>query len=244
MQQQKFTPRPTTILSDFRYDAPRTEQPVEGAKYPATWMWATSASGAIHFKVNDGVYGKDDPNQKYKEVEMGHHDRGVLFNLMEEACRNPDFTKAQYKVRKRTFGAGGRMNDQPSTLAAFAVIRKDGKIYVTYSRSVYKVTFAFTSPFESELTLLDANGQPSPDSAGILSRMYCKSFVDYSRKFLDEYEWNNYKPRERKDNNGGGYNNNNNNYGGGRNGNQSYGGNNNGGGNSAPANDFDDDIDF
>ena len=135
-------------------------------------------------------------------------------------------------------------------MATFTVKRSsDGKILVGYTKGTYKVLFPFTSPFESTIMVSTEGGEPREDH-GLMSRVYCKAFIDFSRKFLDEYEFANYKPREKKDGGNGGGN------GGGQRqgGNQSWGGNNgggnsNGGGNgggaqrSAPA-DFDDDIDF
>ncbi|AEV89504.1 hypothetical protein OBP_067 [Pseudomonas phage OBP] len=254
-----FVRRPQTMFNDFRYPMPKSDKPVEGAKYPATWTWELGLSGQIFMKINDGVWGKDDKNAKSKEVELSWADRNALLNLMEEACNNPNFGKAQYVVRKVTFGNGGRMNDHPSTMGTFTVIRDgQGKIHVGYTKGTYKVMFPFTSPYDS-IILVSKDGESVEDN-GLMSRVYCKAFINFSRKYLDQYEWDNFKPREKK---GGDNNGNNNNRGGGNN---SWGGNNNSGGNGggnsgwggnnsnsgggqqtqqrqAPA-DFDDDIDF
>lgn len=260
MEQKNFQRRPQTILNDFRYPMPKSDKPVDGAKYPATWFWDIGLNGAIYFKVNDGHYGQDDKNAKSKEVELSVFDRNALFELMENAIRDPNFTKAQYHVKKITFGSGGRLNDHPSTLGTFTVIRDgDGRIAVGYSKGTYKVMFPFTSPYES--TILVSNGGEPYEDRGLMSRVYAKAFIDFSRKFLDQAEWDAYKPREKKDNNGGGnrgngggnsWGGNNNNNGGGNRGN--WNNNNNSGGNgggngggqqqrSAPADDFED-IDF
>ncbi|UQT03434.1 hypothetical protein YUBABA_02320 [Serratia phage vB_SmaM-Yubaba] len=254
-QQQNFVRRPQTMFNDFRYPMPTSDKPVEGAKYPARWVWDFGLNGNIYFKVNDGIWGKDDRNAKSKEVELSVFDRGALLNLMENAINDPNFTKAQYHVKKVQFGSGGRLNDHPSTLGTFTVIRdQHGRILVGYSKGTYKVMFPFTSPYESTILVSSNGGEPTEDR-GLMSRVYCKAFIDFSRKFMDQYEWDNYKPKEKKgeNNNGGGR----------QGGGNSWGGNNQGGGNnnswggnggnsnqssgqtrSAPANDFDDDIDF
>lgn len=259
---QTFARRPQTMFNDFRYPMPKSDKPVEGAKYPATWTWELGLSGQVFFKVNDGVWGKDDRNAKSKEAELSWADRNALLNLMEEAINNVNFDKAQYVVRKVTFGAGGKMNDHPSTLATFTIKRdSNGRLLVGYSKGTYKVMFPFTSPYDS-IILVSTGGEPKEDS-GLMSRVYAKAFIDFSRKFLDTYEWDNFKPREKKgdNNNGGGGNNFNRGNGGGNN-NSGWGGNNNNGGgnnsgwggnnnNSGGGNqqqsrsmDFDDDIEF
>ncbi|WNV45872.1 hypothetical protein [Aeromonas phage AerS_266] len=229
---REFQRRPGSMLNDYRYPMPMSEQPVEGAKYPARWTYELGLDGKIYFKVNDGVYGKDDRNAKLKEVALSAMDRNSLFNLMREACDNKDFTKAQYHVKQVTFGNGGRLNDHPSTLGIFTVVRNpEGKISVGYSKGTYKVMFHFNSPFES-IILVQKDGEPQEDK-GLMSRVYCKAFIEFSAKILDKYEIENYKPREKKDanNNGGGNNNNN--------------GGNRSGGSQPPANSSDfDDVDF
>lgn len=261
MEQKQFARRPQTMLNDFRYPMPKSDKPVDGAKYPATWFWDIGLNGAIFFKVNDGHYGQDDKNAKSKEVELSAFDRNALLNLMENAINDPNFGKAQYHVKKTVFGQGGRMNDHPSTLGTFTIIRDgEGRIAVGYSKGTYKVMFPFTSPFDSVILVSDG-GEPR-ENPGLMSRVYCKAFIDFSRKFLDQAEWDAYKPREKKENNGGngGGNRNNNSWGGGNNNNNgggnrnnnSWGGNDGGnsGGNSggqqtrsAPPTDFED-IDF
>lgn len=248
--QQQFARRPQTMFNDYRYPMPKSDKPVEGAKYQARWTWEFSATGsATFFKVNDGIFGKDDRNAKSKEVELSVFDRNALFNLMEEACDNPSFTKAQYHVKKIMFGNQGRLNDHPSTLGTFTVIRdSEGKIHVGYTKGTYKVMFPFTSPFESTIMVSTDGGEPREDR-GLMSRVYCKAFIKFSRKFLDQYEWENYKPKEKKDNGGNGNGGNRGNSWGGNNNNNNGGGNGgnwNGGGQrqqSAPSMDFDD-IEF
>lgn len=241
MDNNNIQRRPQTMLNDFRYPMPTSDKPVDGAKHPARWMWDLGLNSVVYFKINDGHYGSSDQNAKSKEVEMSAMDRGALFNLIENACNDVNFTKGQYVVKKKQFGGQGRMNDHASTLGTFTVIRdSEGMIKIGFTKGTYKVMFPFVSPFESVI-LLNVNGEVKEDR-GFMSRMYAKAFIDFSRKFLDEYEWNNFKPRPPKD--GGG---NNNRSGGGNN----WGGNNNNnnGGQQqqqtrqAPM-DFDEEIDF
>lgn len=258
--QDQVQRRPQTVFNDFRYPMPKSDKPVEGAKHPARWTWECGLNGNIYFKVNDGIWGRDDKNAKNKEVELSWADRGALFGLMEEAINNPNFTKSQYHVKKTVFGGSGRLNDHPSTLATFTIMRdSEGRILVGYTKGTYKVMFPFTSPYDSIIMIASGEGEPREDR-GLMSRVYCKAFLDFSKRFLDDYEFNNFKPREKKGENGG-----NNNGGGNRGGNNWGGGNNNtggnqgggsnwngnGGGNSgggqtrqAPPQDFADDIDF
>lgn len=255
--QDQVQRRPQTMFNDFRYPMPKSDKPVEGAKHPARWTWECGLNSTIYFKVNDGVWGRDDKNAKSKEVEMSVYDRGALFGLMEEAINNPNFSKSQYHVKKTVFGSNGRMNEHPSTLATFTVIRDgEGRIMVGYTKGTYKVMFPFISPFDSIIMIATDGGEPREDR-GLMSRCYAKAFIDHSKKFLDEYEWQNYKPREKKgENSGGGNRGGNNNWGGNNNSNGNQGGGNsgwngNGGGNQgggqqtrqAPP-DFDDNIDF
>lgn len=229
---QPFARRPDTMFSDYRYPMPASAQPVEGAKYPARWTWSFGAGGKVYFKVNDGVFGKDDRNAKLKEVHLSNMDRNALLNLMQNAIDDPNFTTAQYHVKQTIFGNGGRLNDHPSTLGTFTIVRtKEGIINVGYSKGTYKVLFEFRSPYDSVI-LIKRDGEAVEDH-GLMSRVYVKAFIDYSRKFCDQMEWEGYTPRERKDSNGGG-NNNNNNWGG--NNNNSSGGNNNWGGNNGGGN--------
>lgn len=256
---KEFARRPQSIFNDYRYPMPTSDKPVEGAKYPARWTWELGLSGQIFFKVNDGVWGKDDRNAKSKEVELSNFDRNAILNLMQNAIDDVNFTKAQYVVKKITFG-NGKLNDFASVMATFTIIRdQEGKILVGYTKGTYKVMFPFTSPYESTILVAQNGGEPQ-EAKGLMSRVYCKAFIDYSRKFLDQYEYENYKPKEKKDNggngggNGGGFqrggNGGGNSWGGGNNSNgggNSWGGNNGGGQQrqqqSAPAQDFDD-IDF
>lgn len=233
MAQETFARRPQTMFNDFRYPMPVTDKPVDGAKYPARWSWEEGLDGKIYFKVVDGIWGAEDKNAKSKEVEMCAMDRNSLFNLMKEACDNTNFTKAQYNVKRRTFGSGGRLNDHPSVLATFTVVRtQEGKIAVAYRKGTYQVTFPFVAPFESTI-VIPSDGEPKEDH-GLMSRVYCIAFIDFCAKFLDDYEFTHYKPRERKDGNGNGGNRTNNN----------SSNNNNNGSRQAPPNDFDIDIDF
>ncbi|QBZ70593.1 hypothetical protein pETSU_012 [Edwardsiella phage pEt-SU] len=256
---KEFARRPQSIFNDYRYPMPTSDKPVEGAKYPARWTWELGLSGQIFFKVNDGVWGKDDRNAKSKEVELSNFDRNAILNLMQNAIDDVNFTKAQYVVKKITFG-NGKLNDFPSVMATFTIIRdSEGKIHVGYTKGTYKVMFPFTSPYESTILVAQNGGEPT-EAKGLMSRVFCKAFIDYSRKFLDQYEYENYKPKEKKENGGnggGGFqrggNGGGNSWGGGNNNNSGggnswggNGGNSNGGGQQRQASvpDFAEDIDF
>ena len=199
-QQQAFQRRTPILLSDYRYPSPMSREPVDGAKYPARWTWEQGLDGKIYFKVNDGVFGKDDRNAKMKEVEMSVYDRGALFELMKDACDNANFTKTQYHVKKVTFGAGGRLNEHASTLGIFTVMRsQEGRISVGYTKGTYKVMFDFKSPFES-MIMVAKDGEPRED-AGLMSRVFCKSFINFCGPYLDKLEVEGYKPRIKNESN-------------------------------------------
>lgn len=205
MSELQFKRRAPSILSDYRYPSPMSREPVDGAKYPARWTWEQGLDGKIYFKVNDGVFGKDDRNAKMKEVEMSVYDRGALFELMKDACDNANFTKTQYHVKKVTFGAGGRLNEHASTLGIFTVMRsQEGRISVGYTKGTYKVMFDFKSPFES-MIMVAKDGEPRED-AGLMSRVFCKSFINFCGPYLDKLEVEGYKPRIKNEgnNNSGG----------------------------------------
>lgn len=241
-QQQVFQRRTPILLSDYRYPSPMSREPVDGAKYPARWTWEQGLDGKIYFKVNDGVFGKDDRNAKMKEVEMSVYDRGALFELMKDACDNANFTKTQYHVKKVTFGAGGRLNEHASTLGIFTVMRsQEGRISVGYTKGTYKVMFDFKSPFES-MIMVAKDGEPRED-AGLMSRVFCKSFINFCGPYLDKLEVEGYKPRIKNESN--------NNSGGnsGWNGNGGNNWNGNGGGSNSSQRkpdptSFDDDLEF
>ena len=197
-QPQAFQRRASLISNDYRYPAPMSREPVEGAKYPARWTWEQGLDGKIYFKVNDGVFGKDDRNAKMKEVEMSSMDRGALLELMRNACDDPNFTKTQYHVKKVTFGAGGRLNEHPSTLGIFTVMRsQDGRISVGYTKGSYKVMFDFKSPFES-MIMVAKDGEPREDP-GLMSRVFCKAFINFYLPYLNELEISGYKPRTKNE---------------------------------------------
>ena len=246
-QPQAFQRRPSLISNDYRYPAPMSREPVDGAKYPARWTWEQGLDGKIYFKVNDGVFGKDDRNAKLKEVEMSAMDRGALLELMRNACDDPNFTKTQYHVKKVTFGAGGRLNEHPSTLGIFTVMRsQDGRISVGYTKGSYKVMFDFKSPFES-MMMVAKDGEPRED-AGLMSRVFCKAFINFHLPYLNELEIKEYRPRTKNEVSSAGSGQNNWNNDRARNNNNSGWGGNSGNSNSQrkpdPSSFEDDEIDF
>lgn len=243
---EQFLRRPETILNDFKYPMPTAIKPRDGQKYPSTWVWDIAAKGnKVFFKINDGVYGKDDPNKKLKEVELKAHHRNALLNVIDEAITNPNFGSSQYDVKDKLYNRQtGRFNDTLSVLATFTVIRgKRGEIRVHYKRSTYEETFALSTEYIAIRTR-NEEGVFVPDP-GLSSRAYARYFVDFSRKFLDIEEWNRYsrKPKDDSGDSGdnqysGGGNRGNSNGGGG--GNNDYTGNNQ----SASSGDIDFDEDF
>lgn len=246
MSELQFKRRAPSILSDYRYPSPMSREPVDGAKYPARWTWEQGLDGKIYFKVNDGVFGKDDRNAKMKEVEMSVYDRGALFELMKDACDNANFTKTQYHVKKVTFGAGGRLNEHASTLGIFTVMRsQEGRISVGYTKGTYKVMFDFKSPFDS-MIMVAKDGEPRED-AGLMSRVFCKAFINFCGPYLDKLEIEGYKPRIKNESNDSS--DSNNGWNGNRRGNSGNNWNGNGGGNNSSQRkpdptSFDDDLEF
>ena len=241
-EQSKFPRRPATIFNDFKFDMPKTTKPVEGAKFPATWTWEIGTTGKIMFKVNDGIFGRDDRNAKNKEIELSVFNRNQLLFVLEQAATDKEFKSTQVIVRDRIWNNQmNRMNDTPSVIATFTVARnKNGEIKVNYVRGSYEVTFNMTSSLMQMKSKNSESGEVE-ENAGLASRAYTFTFVQFSRKFLDNEEWNRYSREPKKGNGNGGGNRN-----GGGNNNWN---NNNGGGNSSSnqpsQKDFEDeDFDF
>lgn len=223
-EQSQFPRRPATLFNDFKFDMPKSLKPVDGAKFPATWTWEISLSGTPSFKVNDGIYGKDDKNARNKEVPLSAIKRNELLYVLKESINNPLFTSAQVVILDTLWNnSTGKFNTELSTLATFTIKKTaDGEILVHFVRGTYEVTFSFTDP-KLQIKTKDANGNIAIDK-GLASRAYVDSFVLFSSKFLDNEEWARYT-REAKGgkggNGGGGQGNGGNNHQGGGGGNQS-----------------------
>lgn len=214
MSSQQFATRPITIFRDFNSPMPKSTQPVEGAKGKATWEWQFGVdNNKIFFKVNDGLYGAADKNARNKEVELNFADRNDLLNLLLLAVEQPNFTQAQHIVKKKQWNNQiKRFNDEPTTLCTFTVRKNPkGLITVVYARGTYKVEFAMINP-NSEILVKTESGEIERDLR-LMSASYVRSFVNFSSKFLDPHEWDNYKAPEKKENQGrsNNYNNNQNN---------------------------------
>lgn len=234
MQQQQFPRRPQTIFNDFKYDMPKSTKPVEGAKFPATWMWEIGNNGKIYFKVNDGIYGQNDQNAKNKEVELTFIQRNQLFFILEEAVRDKDFTSSQVIISKQQWNrAANRMNDEPSVQATFTIVRtKEGEIRINFARGTYELMFVMN---DNKLIVRSKDVDGVKENVGLASRAYVSAFVRFSQKFLDAEEWNRYT-RETKESKSGGA--------GGGNNNRYQNNNSTGGGSNNAPKDFDDDIDM
>lgn len=198
-EQSKFPRRPSTIFNDFKYPMPRSTKPVEGAKFPAIWMWEIGLNGKIFFKVRDGLEGSDDRNAKNKEVELTFSQRNSLLFTLQEAVSNPEFQSAQVQVKKRLYNPQTkRFNDDPSILATFTVIRtKSGEIKVHFARGSYELVFNMNDEL---LSMRTKNMEGSmEDNVGLASRAYTSSFIKFSEKFLDIEEWNRYSRETKND---------------------------------------------
>lgn len=195
---QQFAQRPKSIFNDFKYDMPKSTAPVQGAKFPATWTWELGTTGKIFFKVNDGIWGKDDPNAKNKEVELECFHRDALLEVIERAARDENFKGKQVTIKKQLFNPQtNRPNETPSVIATFTVAKDSkGVIKVNYARGSYEVMFNLITD-KLEIKGKDESGQVVVDY-GLSSGVYAISFVNFSRKFLGEYEWTNYKRPEPK----------------------------------------------
>lgn len=190
--------RPATIFNDFRYPMPQTAKPVEGAQWPAQWSWELSVDGSkVFFKIRDGIFGKDDPNAKLKEIELNIFERNALLFYLEEAVSNPNFSSVQYPVRQKRYNqSSGGYDREPSTVAMFTIIRrKAGDIRVHYRRSTYEVTFLMSSDL-IRASVRNESGEYIED-IGLSSRAYTRAFITASLG-LNEKEINNYRRKEKE----------------------------------------------
>lgn len=236
MSQPYTSARLKTPLNDFYYPHPTTKGPVEGAKWPGQMVWELTSNGRVLFKADDKVYNPNDQNAyKKKECEMTYLDRNYIFDLLLDAANNPDFTRAQYTIKRRGFvrtGGVSKLSDAPVAQGQFTIIRdQDGVISLGYTRGDYKILFVFTTPGANECRW-HINGE-WVEKAGLSSQTWVRSYVKSVRNMLDQKEMEIYQPPKPKNNNGGGNNNKGDNY-----------SNNNGGGNNNNFDDEDFDIDF
>lgn len=198
----KFTPRKKMFLNDWRQPHPSTEKPLEGAKFPAQFMWEITNAGKIVFKVNDGIFKEGGGGKNnHKEVEMGAYDRGILFETIAEAANSPDFTSKQYTIRKHDFvftGGQSRMSESPVTKGVFTIKRdENGVISLTYSRGDYKATCLFKGPNSNTITMRGPDGTVVEDK-GFMSRMAARRWVKFHEPILDRMEQDGWEPPKPK----------------------------------------------
>lgn len=194
--QPQFTPRKKLFLNDWRQPHPTSEAPLEGAKFPAQFLWELTNAGKVVFKINDGIW-KEGAKTTHKEVEMGAYQRGILFNSLLEAANNPEFTIKQYIIKKPGFvrtGGQSRMSDQPITHGTFTIKRDDrGVITLGYSKGDYKTTTSFRGPNNDVIMMRNEAGELVED-IGFMSRMYLRSWVDFHKRVLDRMELDGWTP--------------------------------------------------
>lgn len=196
-----FKPRKKTLLTDYRQPHPVSTAPVEGAKYPAQLMWDQANNGKITLKVNDGVY-KEGAKSTHKEVDMDYSHRGVLFEALEEACRDPNFGTKQIPVQWKQFvftGGSGRQSDSPVIQVILTISRdKAGCISMGWSKGDYKVQFKFKGPKDTTVYIKNAEGVREEDH-GIMSRWSVRAWIAFHRPMLDRMERDAWEPPVPKD---------------------------------------------
>lgn len=189
-----FKRRPSIIFNDFYQQVPQTIEPINGGRFPATWLWEISADrDKVYSKVNDGNYGASDQNAKLKTVEMGWAERNSLFEILRQAALDKEFTTSQLCVYDKSFNGGDRL----PLRATFTVMRgKTGEIRVHYRRSTFEATFVMASK-RIIVNKKSENGAWAPDP-GMSSSCYTLSLLKALTNFLNENEINNFKPKEPK----------------------------------------------
>lgn len=198
----QFTPRKKMFLNDWRQPHPATDKPLEGAKFPAQFMWEITNAGKIVFKVSDGIFKEGGGGKNnHKEVEMTAYDRNILFETLLEASNSPDFTSKQYQIKKHDFvftGGQSRLSDSPVTKGTFTIKRdENGVISLGYSKGDYKVMCNFKGPNSNVLLMRNAEGQMVEDT-GFMSRMSTRSWVNFHRPVLDRMELDGWEPPKPK----------------------------------------------
>lgn len=240
MNQGQNNQRKKTLLDDWRQPHPATLQPMQGGKYPAQGVFQQKNNGAIVFKINDGVFNRDQKTN-HKEVELGYSDRGILFESVIEATNNVNFGTKQMVVQKKQFiksGGQSKISDNPIVQAMFTIIRDaNGVVTLVYTKGDYKAPLVFRGPNDTVLYMKNEAGEKVEDK-GTISRWAARAWARFHCDVLNDMEraaWEPRAPRENQGGTGGG-----NNYNGGGNNNSGGGG---GGGNTNFDN-FDDDVAF
>ncbi len=204
MAQPNSNARRKTIFDDWKQPQASTIGPVQGGKYPATWLIQQKSNGKIVMKINDGVY---DPNSKtnFKEVEMNWSDRNALMEGILEACNTEGFETRQLVVRKKDFvksGGQSKISDNPIIKGIFTIDRgKDGVISVTYRKGEYDAKIVFRGAFDTVLYMKNAEGVKVEDH-GTLSRWTARAWVKWHQDPVNQMEREMYEPPAPKE---GGY---------------------------------------
>lgn len=213
MAQPNSNARRKTIFDDWKQPQAATIDPVQGGKYPATWIIQQKSNGKIVMKINDGIY---DPNSKsnHKEVEMNWSDRNALMEGILEACEDPNFETSQMVIRKKDFiksGGQSKISDNPIVKGMFTIDRNKntGVISVTYRKGEYDAKIVFRGAFDTVLYRKGADGQKYEDH-GTLSRWAAKAWVKWHQDPVNQMEREMYEPPapkensfQQRDNNGG-----------------------------------------
>lgn len=193
--------RKKTLLDDWRQPHPATLQPLGGGKYPATGVFQQKNNGAIVFKINDGVFNRDQKTN-HKEVELNYSDRNALFEGIVEATNNPEFKTKQLVLAKKQFiksGGMSKISDQAIVQAMFTIIRDDdGVITLVYTKGDYKAPLVFRGSNDSTLWMKNEAGEKVEDR-GTMSRWAARGWVKFHETLLNEMEiqaWEPPKPRD------------------------------------------------
>lgn len=198
MAQPNSNARRKTIFDDWKQPQASTVDPVQGGKYPATWIIQQKSNGKIVMKINDGIY---DPNSKsnvHKEVEMNWSDRNALMEGILEACSDTSFETSQMVVRKKDFiksGGQSKISDNPIVKAMFTIDRdkNSGVISVTYRKGEYSAKIIFRGANDTVLYRKDSTGNKVEDH-GTLSRWAAKAWVKWHQDPVNQMEREMYEP--------------------------------------------------
>ena len=198
MAQPNNNARRKTIFDDWKQPQAATIDPVQGGKYPATWIIQQKSNGKIVMKINDGIY---DPNSKsnvHKEVEMNWSDRNALMEGILEACADPSFETSQMVVRKKDFiksGGQSKISDNPIVKAMFTIDRdkNSGVISVTYRKGEYNAKIVFRGANDTVLYRKDSTGNKVEDH-GTLSRWAARAWVKWHQDPVNSMERDMYEP--------------------------------------------------
>jgi len=196
MSQPNSNARRKTIFDDWKQPQASTIDPVQGGKYPATWIIQQKSNGKIVMKINDGIY---DPNSKsnHREVEMNWSDRNALMEGILEACMDAGFESRQMVIRKKDFiksGGQSKISDNPIVKAMFTIDRsKDGVISVTYRKGEYSAKIVFRGANDTVLYMKNAEGQKVEDH-GTLSRWAARAWVKWHQEPVNTMERDMYEP--------------------------------------------------